>query len=233
MIFQLFDAIKDRDFFTFISIVISAAVLLLVCMPVHEMAHARTAYKLGDSTAKYQGRLTLNPFKHLDPLGSILIISFGFGFAKPVPVNMRNFKNPKRDMAITALAGPTSNITMGIFFIFLEVLTNYLTFMSLGFTFLYYTLSLLGVVFYFAGIINISLGIFNLIPIPPFDGSRILGYFLSDRLYYKIMQYERQIFLVVMVLLAFGVTGSGFSSVISKVYTLFYEAFSKLIGLLF
>ena len=223
MIFDLVDAIKNADIYTLIAIVLTSAVLLLLCLPSHEFAHAYTAYKLGDYTAKYQGRLSLNPFKHLDILGSIMILSIGVGYAKPVPVNMLNFKNKKRDMALVALAGPLMNLLFGVVFAFLSVAFGFIIFSvpQLLYTnneFLIFTVNCIGFVLDTVAQISISLAIFNLIPIPPFDGSRILGYFLPDRIYYKLMQYEQIIFIFVMAALWLGFL-SGPLSVVTQTVT--------------
>ncbi len=169
-------------------------------LPVHEFAHAFVASKLGDNTAKYQGRLTLNPLAHIDPIGALMIILVGFGYAKAVPVNIRNFKADKRkqNMALVSLAGPLSNIILAVIFSFFYVLTD-----------LKFTASTLatalGLFFYYGSSINISLAVFNLLPIPPLDGSKILVAVLPNRVYFKLMQYERYIVLVVFVLLFTGV----------------------------
>ena len=182
----------------------SAFFVIFVTMPVHEWAHAFTAYKLGDPTAKINGRLTLNPLAHIHWLGAVLVLLFGFGFAKPVPVNQRNFKRPKWGMALTALAGPLSNFFVGFLcFLLMTIVGTIASRAHLGET-PTLVLSYVSIFFYYAGYINLCLAAFNLIPIPPLDGSRILFAVLPDRIYYRIQAYERYIYLIVVFLAAFG-----------------------------
>ena len=175
----------------------------LVALTIHEFAHGYVAYRLGDDTAKSMGRLSLNPIKHLDPFGVICMVLFHFGWAKPVPINPRNFKNPRRGFAISAVAGPATNLIVGFFTAFLYLLCLS-TFRQVEHTFINnLEINLLTFLQYFF-IINVGLGIFNLIPVPPFDGSRILNIILPKRWYFKVMRYERQIYWGVIAWLFFG-----------------------------
>lgn len=199
MLYQYITALLSGRQINFLDFFINICVVLFVVfctMPVHEFAHAYAAHKLGDDTAKLSGRLTLNPLAHIDFSGLALIVLFGFGYARAVPVNPRNFKDSKKGMAITAIAGPVANLIMA--FVFLAV----------GDTLAYFLTGNVVIAisnfFLLAGIINVNLTVFNLIPIPPLDGSRILGLLIPDKYYYKIMRYERQIMVVVFVLLFFG-----------------------------
>lgn len=168
------------------------AIPALLCITIHELAHGFAAYKLGDNTAKMMGRLTLNPIKHIDPIGLLMILFVGFGWAKPVPVNMRNFKNPKLGMAITALAGPLSNIILALIVLFIFRLLPFSS-QSLGMTIVLRTVFL-----------STSLAVFNMLPIPPLDGSKILFSVLSDRMYIKLMQYERYGMFILLFLMLSG-----------------------------
>lgn len=191
----------------------ASAFVVFCTLPIHEYAHALVATKLGDDTPRLSGRLTLNPMAHIDILGAAMILLVGFGYAKAVPVNPRNFKNPKAGMALTAAAGPISNLLMSIIFILLSNVafivyfnTNDSTVAKVTFLF-----------FFYAAMINISLAVFNLIPIPPLDGSRIIGLFIPNKVYYQIMKYERYIIMVVFLLLAFGWLSTPLSWLTDKV----------------
>ena len=174
-------------------------VVALLCITVHELCHGLAAWKLGDPTAKYRGRLSLNPLHHLDPMGFVLLVVAGFGWAKPVPVDPRHFKNPKRGMALNALAGPVSNFIMAILSaVLLSVLYN----AGLGMTEAgFWVLAALAVFLW----LNLGLGVFNLFPIPPLDGSKVLFSVLPDRIYAFILRHERYVMLLLFVLVFFDV----------------------------
>jgi Zn-dependent protease len=202
----------------------AASVFVLLCtLPAHEFAHAWASHKLGDDTAMLGGRMTLNPFAHLDPVGSILILLVGFGYAKPVPVNIRNFKNPKRDMALTALAGPVSNLIMAFLFLLISGIPRYMLPNGGAFAVMF------NYFFYYAALINVSLAVFNLLPVPPLDGSRIFTAVLPDKFYYRLMQYERYIAIALFILLITG-TLSGPLMFLSR---LVFKAISGLASLPF
>ena len=185
--------------FEFFFLIGAYAVIVFIVLPIHELAHAWAAHLLGDDTARWQGRLKFNPLRHLDLFGTIMLVLFGVGYAKPVPVNPYNFRNRKRDMALTALAGPLSNIVLAVIAVALfRVCVFFVTDTAL-LSYLY--LILINV---FASV-NIGLAVFNLLPIPPLDGSRIFGFFLPDRWVDVMEQYSRQISMVVMLLLFVGV----------------------------
>ena len=186
--------------------ILFAVIPALICITLHELSHGAVAYVLGDDTAKKAGRLTLNPIRHIDPWGLVMMVVFRFGWAKPVPVNMYRFKNPRRGMAVTALAGPVSNLIIAVVFLFLYGL-------------LYRPLYMQGTAFSMAvlqmvmttGYLSIALAVFNIIPISPLDGSKVLFSVLSDRAYDKLMRYERYGMIVLMLLVVTG----GLSGVLS------------------
>jgi Zn-dependent protease len=173
-------------------LIVPAALLAIM---LHEICHGLAAYRLGDRTAKERGRLSLNPIRHIDVIGLLMLVVAGFGWAKPVPVDMRYFKNPRRDFAIVALAGPVSN--------FLQALVGYLVYIALWLAKLNTALPDLFLNYYI--MLNIGLGVFNLIPVPPLDGSKIVGAVIPDRYYYPILRYERYGMFLLMILLFTGV----------------------------
>ncbi len=171
----------------------------LLCITFHELCHGLVAYKLGDDTAKRAGRLTLNPLKHIDIMGLAMMVIFHFGWAKPVPVDMRNFKNPKKGMAITALAGPVSNLLLAAVFMALYG-ALFLPLSGRGAA-AETALSMLNITAY----LSIGFAVFNIFPIPPMDGSKVLGALMSDQAYYKLMRYERYGMILLLVLISTGV----------------------------
>ena len=181
--------------------IIVRAIVLLTAIPVHEAAHAYVADRMGDPTGKYMGRLTLNPAAHFDLIGSLAMIFTGIGWAKPVPVNPRNFRDPKKGMAISAAAGPVSNLIVAGVSLAVAKILMYVSFATGANT----VISTLFTIFRTMCYINISLAIFNLIPIPPFDGSRIFNYFMPDKFYFKVMEYEQYIMIGLLLLLFTGI----------------------------
>lgn len=177
------------------------AMVLFTTMPVHECAHGLVADKLGDDTPRNQGRLTLNPFAHLDLMGSILLFLTGFGWAKPVQVDMRNFKHPRRDMALTALAGPSANVVISLICLTVFKVIRVISPSMLSGT----QINTIIMIFLTVILINIRLAVFNLLPVPPLDGSKIIGALLPEKLYWGMLRYQRQISMVVMLLLIIGV----------------------------
>ena len=199
---------------------VSRFLAVFLCLTVHETCHGLAAYALGDPTAKGQHRLSFNPLRHIDWLGFVSMLIVGFGWAKPVPVDMRYFKKPKQGMALTALAGPASNFLMAVIFLFL-VRWMYWSAPATAFALWLYNF-LLNVV-----ILNIGLGLFNLLPIPPLDGSKVLFALLPDRLYWKLMRYERYGMLVLLLLVVFDVG----SDVLSQGILWVFNALANLIVL--
>ena len=188
--------------------------IILLALSVHEASHGYIASKLGDPTAKSLGRLTLNPLKHLDVFGFLCMLFFHFGWAKPVPVNARYFKKPRRGMALTSAAGPVSNVLLAIVFAILLrlelMIVNHFFYDELvasvtggAVSTAFNMLSVLCYMLYMGVLLNISLAVFNLIPIPPFDGSRIFYVFLPQKLYFYVMKYEHIIMWVIVLALWF------------------------------
>ena len=175
-----------------------SAVGVLLCMTVHELCHGLTACRLGDPTAKRMGRLSLNPIKHIDILGFAMLLFVGVGWAKPVPVDMRYFKRPKRDMALTALAGPISNMVLS--FLLLALYSGLVRILPGG-PAAYFLLNFLSR----TAVMSIGLGLFNLLPISPLDGSKILFSLFPDKVYYTILRYERYVMIPLMILMFVGV----------------------------
>ncbi len=189
--------------------IISSLMVIFLVMPLHEWAHGFVANKLGDRTAKLQGRLTLNPLAHIDYLGAAMILLIGFGWAKPVPVDPRFFKKPKRDMALTALAGPVSNLLAAIvsglvFNLIVTILIRTNAYYIGVSSVMYYVL----LFFKYLMIINVSLAVFNFIPIPPLDGSKIVMAFLPNKAIFWIEKYQMYITMLFMALVLMGGIGN-------------------------
>ena len=180
---------------------IAKLLVLFTAMPVHEYSHAAMAVRLGDETPLRQGRLTLNPFVHLSALGSIALIFLGFGWANPVMIDTRNFKRPKRDMALTSIAGPISNIFMAFLALvgvkLIIGLNPSIRETSAAYVFL--------VMLSYMMQINLWLAVFNLLPVPPLDGSKILAVLLPNRVYNSLLRYERVLSIILVVLLISGI----------------------------
>ena len=183
----------------------------LICITLHELGHGFAAYLMGDDTAKRMGRLSLNPLKHLDPMGMLMMVIFHFGWAKPVPINMYRFKNPKRGMAISALAGPAVNIFIAALFLFIY-----------GFTLVPLSRSSAGQYIHdmiqITASISVGLAVFNLLPVPPLDGSKILFSLISDENYDKLMRYERYGSIIMFALVAAGFLDKPLNTLIRNVF---------------
>lgn len=189
-------------------------VAVLLCLTVHEVCHGLAAYALGDPTAKRNHRLSLNPLRHIDWFGFAMLAVAGFGWAKPVPVNPNYFKRPKLGMALTALAGPASNFLLALVLLFLArslmVVSHGGAWAGTMLRFLVRTT-----------LMSIGLGLFNLIPIPPLDGSKVLFSVLPDRQYNWLLRYERIGMVVLWALVAVGIGSSYLSLAIYHVFQLF------------
>ncbi len=189
----------NLSFLDVIARIVAVLTIIFLILPLHECAHGWMAYKLGDDTAKRSGRMTLNPLAHFDPIGALSILLFNFGWAKPVPVNPRNFKNPRKDNALTALAGPISNLLAAIagglilnfILLFFNPAANELFYWV--YSFLSYYI-----------IMNVGLAVFNLLPVPPLDGSKIFEAFIPSKFINKYYSKQYLFSLTIIILLFFG-----------------------------
>lgn len=198
------------------------ALCVFLSLSVHEFAHGLAAYKMGDDTASLSGRLSLNPLRHLDPIGALCLFFFGFGWARPVPVNPMRFQKKKAGMVITSLAGPFSNFILAFLSVFFMRLLKFAP-----------TQGIFGQVAYLCliltqnlAIMNISLALFNLIPIPPLDGSKVLNAILPARIYFKIMQYERYGFIVLILLINIPIVMRLLNFCVIWIYNIYNLVFS-------
>ena len=201
---MLFDILAGGDIRSILISLLLTLPVILIALSFHEAAHAFVAYKMGDRTAFNLGRVTLNPAKHLDLYGSLWMLVFGYGWAKPVPINARNFKDPKKGMALTAIAGPAMNLILGILGTLIYTLISFYTLVNI-FTIvqndlLYRIILAIQQLFLYMALMNFMLMAYNLIPIPPFDGSRFFGFLLPDKLYWQIMKYERYTLIAIFAL---------------------------------
>lgn len=214
MLHYLRELIQAFDFPSFGGVLLRVAAIFL-CLTVHETCHGLAAYALGDPTAKSMHRLSLNPLRHIDWFGLVMMFAAGFGWAKPVPVNPQYFKKPKQGMAVTALAGPASNFLLALLAILVsKVIYLYVPYsvgMEMVFNFCLYMVAPL----------SVGLGLFNLLPIPPLDGSKVAAVLLPDRAYVQLMRYERYGVLVLLLLSYLGLTGRWIGDVIAAVYGVF------------
>lgn len=196
---------------TQIMMYICRALVVLLTIPFHESAHALVSHWLGDDTSVRAGRLSLNPMRHFDPLGALCMLVGGVGWAKPVSINPYNYKNPKVGMAVSAAAGPISNLLLAWVSMILYKICYY---SGAG-----DAVPFIEMFFYYMITMNLSLAVFNLIPVPPFDGSRIFLLFLPEKLYFKLMKYERYIMLAVLALTFLGLLNRPLSAIVNQLWS--------------
>ena len=206
-----FRTVWDGLDWSFVTQTLLSVVPALICITLHEMAHGLVALWLGDTTARDAGRLTLNPLRHIDIWGLLMMVICGFGWAKPVPVNMYNFKNPKRGMALTALAGPAANIIISCLALALYGRVYASLYDSAAGA---YVLQMIELTAY----LSCALAVFNILPIPPLDGSKVLFSLVGDQTYSWLMRYERYGFLILMALVFFNVISGPLSAATGWVY---------------
>ena len=192
---------------------------VFLCLTTHETCHGLAAYALGDPTAKRMHRLSLNPLRHIDWMGLLMMVTLGFGWAKPVPVDPRYFRKPKQGMAVTALAGPVSNLLLAVLFLgigkVIYLYAPYSAGMNVFFEWCLFTVAPM----------SVGMGLFNLIPIPPLDGSKVLAMFLPNSAYGQLMRYERYGILVLLALSWLGLGGNFLGDAIYGVYEALFHIF--------
>lgn len=213
---MLLSAIGSGNIIVILMSVLASLFLVFCVIPMHEYAHAWMAYKMGDKSIKLRGRLTMNPLAHIDPIGAIMIALIGFGWGRPTPVDERNFKDPRKGIALTALAGPVANLLLG--FVLLFIATAFYSLSGIVDT-------ILGVAIYnflyISAQITIYLAVLNLLPIPGFDGFSVLSVFLTDKQYYAVMANQQIVFIVVIVLLFSGLLSKPLSLIANLIIQLF------------
>lgn len=197
--------------------------ITLIALTLHELAHGWVSGKLGDPTPKREGRMTLNPLAHLDVLGTLLMIFTGFGWAKPVMVNPMYYKDRKKGMALVGIAGPVMNVLLAFAALLIYVIVGIVVFHANNGAVDISTFAYIMNVF---AIRNLSFAVFNLIPIPPLDGSRVVSMFLPDRAYYKLMSWERYSFVLIILLSITGV----FDAVIGTGVTMLYNGMAEVLA---
>ena len=211
LLHYLQELFQQLDLTSMTSAVLRVAAVFL-CLTIHETCHGLAAYVLGDPTAKSMHRLSLNPLRHIDWFGLAMMFFVGFGWAKPVPVDPRYFKKPKQGMALTALAGPVSNFLLAFLLLLISKVIYLYAPYSLGMD-LFYTFLIS------TSVLSVGLGLFNLIPIPPLDGSKVAAAVLPDQAYGQLMRYERYGMLLLIVLSLANVGGGLINQAINVVWT--------------
>ncbi|MCL1787010.1 MAG: site-2 protease family protein [Defluviitaleaceae bacterium] len=195
---------------------------LIVALTVHEFAHGFASYRLGDRTAKYDGRLSFNPLRHIDPFGIIFIIMTGFGWAKPVMVNPYNLRNPKQDMAIISISGPLSNFLLGFVALFIAI--SIVVFTNMGSVVHHHAFEFFRTLFG----MNIGLGVFNMLPIPPLDGSKFFGMLLPDHLYFRYTNFRFGFFILLPLIFFPGALGSIMGPIINGIYSGYFAVINAI-----
>lgn len=217
------------DFMLNLTNILIRVPITLIALTGHELAHAWVSTKLGDPTPRREGRLTLNPLAHLDLVGTILMVLTGFGWAKPVGVNPMYYKDRKKGMALTAIAGPVANFIMAFIGVLIETL------LLVAGTFLGWSDAVLYNIYYvfkLFAVRNLCFMVFNIIPIPPLDGSKVLGMFLPNRIYYNILQYERYAILIIMLLSLSGAFDLIIGTGVNAFYSVIARAVSMVVSLI-